>query len=45
MSSKDKLSLLEKMFQKAGEKYRYTSEAHVEEYVDSIYKEIINGDI
>ena len=36
---------LEKMLEKLKPKARYTSQLHVEEYTDSIYKEIINGDI
>ena len=36
---------LEQMLEKLKPKARYMSEVHVEEYTDSIYKEIINGDI
>lgn len=36
---------LENLLQKVKPKARYISELHVDEYNDSIYKEIINGDI
>ena len=39
------LECLENMFYQMKPKYRYTSENHVEEYTESIYKEIINGDV
>ena len=35
---------LDELFNRVRPKARYISEMHVEEYVDSIYMELVNGD-